>query len=180
MIHQRQCLALRLKPRDHLPGVHSQFDDFNRDTPFDRFALFSHVNHAEAAFADFFKEFVRSDCPPMDSSSIGGKSRRMVALGTGSRFSGGSMPGDCGVFSIRCPTPNNLIQPQCSKFFEQTANFSRRMETSRNRRQISWHDGLHFKGLFFTSISVPANWSANKANPYEQRKILRNESSPVH
>ena len=64
MVHQRQRLALRLKSRHHLPGVHTQFDDLECHAPLDRHLLFGHVHHATAALPDLFQQLVAADdCP---------------------------------------------------------------------------------------------------------------------
>jgi hypothetical protein len=61
MIHHRQRLPFRLKPRQHLLGVHAQLDDLERHAAAHRFLLLRHPHHAEAAFADLLQQFVASD-----------------------------------------------------------------------------------------------------------------------
>src|SRR5262249_312893 len=61
VVHQGQGLALRLETGNHFPGIHPEFDDLQRDAPFDRFLLLGQVNHAETATADLLQEFVAPD-----------------------------------------------------------------------------------------------------------------------
>ena len=61
MVHQRERLAFGFEPRDHLPGVHAQFDDLERDTALQRLALFGHINGAETALADLLEQLVVVD-----------------------------------------------------------------------------------------------------------------------
>jgi hypothetical protein len=61
MVHERQGLTLGLEPRDHLPGVHSQFDNLEGNAPFDRLLLLGQIDYAEPAVADFLQEFVAPD-----------------------------------------------------------------------------------------------------------------------
>ena len=61
MVHHRQRLPLGFEAGDHLPGVHSRFDDLERDPAFHGFGLFGHVDRPHAAFADLLKEFVGAD-----------------------------------------------------------------------------------------------------------------------
>ena len=58
MVHHRESLPLGLKPRDHLPRIHSWLDDLQRDASLDRLFLLGHVDDAHAAFADLLKQFV--------------------------------------------------------------------------------------------------------------------------
>ena len=48
MVHQRQGLPLRLKPRDHIPGIHAGLDDLQSDLARDGCLLLGHINDAEA------------------------------------------------------------------------------------------------------------------------------------
>ena len=61
MVHHRQRLPLRLEPGDHLPGVHAQLDDLERDPPAHRLGLLGHVDHAAAAFAELLASLVPAD-----------------------------------------------------------------------------------------------------------------------
>jgi hypothetical protein len=58
MVHHRQRLALRLEPRDDLLGIHPQLDDLERHPPPHRLGLLRHIDHAAAAFAHAFQQFV--------------------------------------------------------------------------------------------------------------------------
>src|ERR1039458_8011344 len=58
MIHQRQGLAFGLETRDHLLGIHAQFDDLERHALTHRFCLLRHIDDPTAAFANLLKEFV--------------------------------------------------------------------------------------------------------------------------
>jgi hypothetical protein len=53
-------LALRLKPGNHLSGVHARLDDLQSDDTADRLFLLRHVDHAEAAFADPLQQLIRT------------------------------------------------------------------------------------------------------------------------
>ena len=56
MIHQRQRLPFRLKPRNHALGVHPRLDDFQGDSAMHRLQLFRSENHARATFADLLQQ----------------------------------------------------------------------------------------------------------------------------
>ncbi|MBE0544266.1 MAG: hypothetical protein IH623_23245 [Verrucomicrobia bacterium] len=58
MVHHRQRLPLRLKPRHHLLGVHAQLDNLERHAPPHRLGLFGDIDHAAPAFTDPFQKFV--------------------------------------------------------------------------------------------------------------------------
>ena len=61
MIHQRQRLPLGLKPSHHLAGIHARLDDLQRHLAANRLLLLGHEHDAEAAFANLFQQFVRTD-----------------------------------------------------------------------------------------------------------------------
>src|ERR1035441_7785851 len=61
MIHQRQGLAFGLETRDHLLGIHAQFDDLERHAPTHRFRLLRHIDDPTAAFANLLKELVAAN-----------------------------------------------------------------------------------------------------------------------
>ena len=61
VLHHGQGLALGFKAGDDLFGVHPQFDDFQRNLPFDGLRLFGHVNDAHPAFADSLEKLVSTD-----------------------------------------------------------------------------------------------------------------------
>lgn len=61
MIHQGQCLALGLEAGHDLPGVHAEFDDFERDFAPHRLLLFGHIDHTATAVADFLEQPVASN-----------------------------------------------------------------------------------------------------------------------
>lgn len=61
MIHQGQCLPLRLEAGDDLPGVHTGLDGLQRDQALDRLGLPGHPNGAHAPFADLFQELVMAN-----------------------------------------------------------------------------------------------------------------------
>ena len=56
MVHHRERLPLGFKARDHLPGVHAELDDLQRDAAADRLLLFGHVDDPAAALADFLED----------------------------------------------------------------------------------------------------------------------------
>ena len=58
MLHHRQRLPLRLKPRHDLPCVHAEFDDLESDPAMHRILLLRHPHDAEAALTDHFEQFV--------------------------------------------------------------------------------------------------------------------------
>jgi hypothetical protein len=61
MVHEGQGLALGLKTRDDLPGVHAQLDDLEGDAAMDRLLLLGHIDHSAAAFTDLLEELVAAD-----------------------------------------------------------------------------------------------------------------------
>src|SRR5687767_13391909 len=61
MIHQRQRLTFRFKPRHNTLGVHPDPDDLERDMAANRFSLFRPINDAETSFANLLQKFVASD-----------------------------------------------------------------------------------------------------------------------
>ena len=61
VVHHRERLSLLIKAGDHFLGIHSQFDDFERDTSPDRLVLLDHPDGAETAVPYFLKEFVLPD-----------------------------------------------------------------------------------------------------------------------
>ena len=61
MIHHRQRLPLGLETGDHLAGIHARLDDLQRHLAADRLLLLGHEHDAEAAFADFFQQFIAAD-----------------------------------------------------------------------------------------------------------------------
>jgi hypothetical protein len=61
VLHQRQCLPLGFKPRDHALRVHSRLDDFQSDPPPDRLLLFRHVNHATSALTYLLEQLVMAN-----------------------------------------------------------------------------------------------------------------------
>jgi hypothetical protein len=63
----------------------SQFDDLESDPPADRLFLFSHVDHATTAFADFLEQFVAADTIPWP---LGGGGQECSAVGTRRRLMG--------------------------------------------------------------------------------------------
>ena len=54
-------LALCLEAGDHLPSIHSQFDDLQGDLSLHWLALFRHPDSAKPAFADLLQELVAAD-----------------------------------------------------------------------------------------------------------------------
>src|SRR5262249_21953393 len=54
-------LALRLKARDHLPAVHPRFQNLESYFATNGLLLLGHEDDAEAAFADFLHQLVRTD-----------------------------------------------------------------------------------------------------------------------
>jgi len=58
MVHDRQCLPLRVEAGEHRLRVHAGLDDFDSHGPFERLALLGHVNGAHAADADLLNQFV--------------------------------------------------------------------------------------------------------------------------
>jgi len=60
MVHQRQGLALGLKPPHHLPGVHPQLDDLSAPA-LDWFPLLGHIHHSKPAFADLLQQLVATN-----------------------------------------------------------------------------------------------------------------------
>ena len=63
MIHHGQRLPLSLKPRNHLPCIHSRFDDLERHLAPDRLVLLGQIDHAAAAFPDLLNQAVAADPP---------------------------------------------------------------------------------------------------------------------
>jgi hypothetical protein len=61
MIHQSQRLPLGLESSDDTLGVHTQFDDLERDPAANGFLLFGHIHHTAAAFADLLQKLVAAD-----------------------------------------------------------------------------------------------------------------------
>jgi hypothetical protein len=61
MVHQRQGLAFGLEAGHDLPRVHAQLDNLERDAAMHGFLLLRHPDHAHAAFADLFEQFVAAD-----------------------------------------------------------------------------------------------------------------------
>ena len=61
MVHHRQRLPLRLKPGDDVPRVHAELDHLECHTAANRLHLFGDIDHAAAAFSQFFADFVRTD-----------------------------------------------------------------------------------------------------------------------
>jgi hypothetical protein len=62
VVHQSQSLALGLEARDHLPRVHSGFDQLESHAAADRVFLLGQPDLAHAAFSDFLKQVVAADC----------------------------------------------------------------------------------------------------------------------
>ncbi len=58
VVHHRERLPLRLKPGDHLLGVHAQLDDLERHAPAHGYCLLGHINHATSPFAHTFQQLV--------------------------------------------------------------------------------------------------------------------------
>src|SRR5215467_16310266 len=58
MIHQSECLPLRLEPGDDTFSVHTWLDDFYRDTTPDRLLLFGHEDNAAAIFIYLLQQIV--------------------------------------------------------------------------------------------------------------------------
>ena len=61
MIHQGQCLTLGLKPRDHLPRVHSRLDHLQGHLAAHRLLLLGDENQPKAPLADLLHEFIWAD-----------------------------------------------------------------------------------------------------------------------
>src|SRR5437879_5978328 len=61
MIHEGQGLALGFEAGNHLPRIHTGFEDLQRDGAADRLPLLGHEDYAKAALADLFDELVRAD-----------------------------------------------------------------------------------------------------------------------
>ena len=61
MIHQCQCLLLRLEPGDDTLRIHAELDDLERHPAADWQLLFRHINHPATALANFLEQFVRPD-----------------------------------------------------------------------------------------------------------------------
>ena len=61
VVHQRQCLPLRLEAGDDLARVHAQLDDLEGHAPLDGLALLGHPDRAEAAFTELLEKFVAAD-----------------------------------------------------------------------------------------------------------------------
>ena len=61
MIHHGQRLPLGFEAGDDLLRVHAQLDDLERHAAAHRFLLLGHVNHAAAALADLFQQFVAAN-----------------------------------------------------------------------------------------------------------------------
>jgi hypothetical protein len=61
VIHQRERLPLGFEARDDAPRFHPELDDFQRHVPADGFRLLGEIDHAAAALADFFEQFVAAD-----------------------------------------------------------------------------------------------------------------------
>jgi hypothetical protein len=58
MVHQGQRLTFGFEASHHLPGVHAQLDDFERDAAADRFLLLGHIDHATTAVTDFLEQSI--------------------------------------------------------------------------------------------------------------------------
>src|SRR6266567_915438 len=58
VVQYRQGLALGFEAGDHFASVHADLDDLESDAAFDRLFLLSHINNAEAAFAEFLQQLV--------------------------------------------------------------------------------------------------------------------------
>jgi hypothetical protein len=58
MIHQRQCLPLLFKSREHLSRVHTGLDQLEGDFAFDRLGLLGDPNFAHATLSNFIDERV--------------------------------------------------------------------------------------------------------------------------
>ncbi len=61
MVHEGQRLTFSLEPGDDTPGVHPQLDDLESHAATESFLLFSHVDHAAAAFANLLQQFVAAN-----------------------------------------------------------------------------------------------------------------------
>ena len=61
MIHQRQRLALGLKPGDDLASVHPRLDNLEGDLAMHRLFLLRHEHPAKAPFADFLQQLVAAN-----------------------------------------------------------------------------------------------------------------------
>src|SRR5260370_37082174 len=61
VVHQRQCLPLGFKPRDHALGVHSRLDDFQSDPSSDGCLLFGHVNHSASTLTYLLEQLVMAN-----------------------------------------------------------------------------------------------------------------------
>ncbi len=61
MIHHGQGLALRFETRDHLPGIHSQLDDFQGNAAPHWLVLLGDVDNSAATFAYFLQQPVAAD-----------------------------------------------------------------------------------------------------------------------
>ena len=64
MIHQRERLSLGLETGDHLPRIHAELDDLERDPPAHRLLLLGHEHDAAAAFAQSLQQLVAADSRP--------------------------------------------------------------------------------------------------------------------
>ncbi len=92
VVHQGQRLPLLLEARDHLPGVHAELDDLQRDAPNDRLLLLGHEHDAKAPFADLLQQLVGAD--PRAGALVvrragrrhagaGGRPEELLAVGRG-------------------------------------------------------------------------------------------------
>ena len=61
VIHHGKRLTLSLEACDHLPGIHAEFDDLERDSSFDGPALLGDINEPKPTFADEFEQLVAAD-----------------------------------------------------------------------------------------------------------------------
>jgi hypothetical protein len=61
MIHQRQGLTFGFESGDHLPCIHAQLDDLERDPALDRFSLLGGPDGSEPAFPEFLEQFIAPD-----------------------------------------------------------------------------------------------------------------------
>ena len=72
MVHEGECLALRLEAGDHLLGVHACLDDLQRHPASDRFELLGQPHLAHPAFADDLEKPVRPDASGRVSVTVRG------------------------------------------------------------------------------------------------------------
>jgi hypothetical protein len=61
MVHHRQRLPFRFKPRDHGSCIHAGLNDLESHLTAHRFELLSEVNDAESTFADSLQQLVVAD-----------------------------------------------------------------------------------------------------------------------